>query len=889
MALTKVKLIADGVITSANLDASHGITTSDIGEGSNLYYTDSRVSSYLSTNGFATQTDIVAAITDSAPVTLDTLNELAAALGDDPNFATTTATSLGLKAPLASPSFTGNATFASDVYITGSSNSNVVISRDNLYVDAGQLYIGADDALTDDTFRQRTASGSYFIESRKSGTWTNRLQINSAGTLIAGQGATFGGNVTTENIFQVYSTGVTAVIGAIGNTANDLNIYSTTAGHNGLRMHVNGILPTDHTGTIIDNDADLGDPNYRFKNLYLAGDGTFGGKVGIGTTSPLRKLSVVKNTTITGGFNDISEFLDTTIGAGGSVSLNIGRANSTKNLGKMAFKYAGSGSNSNAINWGFYDADNLMTLLASGNVGIGETNPASTLVVRSDSAGGRGGEITILNYATNTIGNEAALNFGLENSTYAGDVGNAQIKALTTASNAASDIVFSTWNGSSFGERMRITSGGDGYIAGDLVMSKGVDPRIYAGSGVGFNIDGEALYLNRYTSSNIAMVTGGGKVGIGVTSPASKLHVHSGTAHGEIRLTTATSSGYDATMSLIAGQSGGVSILNLGYNGDDDYTRILRTSAGSLRFDTNNAERMTIDSSGRTTITGSAGYLFDVQTTDTNQPRLQVYVDDTNGVSFISGYNTTPKSMLFYTGGSERMRIDSSGRVFINSGQSWVETFIDKGLRIKGSRAGTILESGSTLATHVMIAGSNSSTAVHINHNSSGHLSFYQYSAGKETLRLHESGGITFNGDTAAANALDDYEEGTWTPDIHGSTTRGTVSYQYRSGSYTKIGNRVWCRFGFKLSSISGATGRVRVDGLPFVSRSYGSYQEPNFSVSTGLLATTANAYRARMFVVNSSSYLEGRISVNTDTIWNISDFGGDEWIILAFHYETHI
>ena len=115
MALTKVKLIADGVITSANLDASHGITTSNIGEGSNLYYTDARVSSYLSTNGFATQTDIVAAITDSAPVTLDTLNELAAALGDDPNFATTTATSIGLKAPLASPSFTGNATFAGNI------------------------------------------------------------------------------------------------------------------------------------------------------------------------------------------------------------------------------------------------------------------------------------------------------------------------------------------------------------------------------------------------------------------------------------------------------------------------------------------------------------------------------------------------------------------------------------------------------------------------------------------------------------------------------------------------------------------------------------------------------------------------------------------------------
>ena len=64
------------------------------------------------------------------------------------------------------------------------------------------------------------------------------------------------------------------------------------------------------------------------------------GNVGIGTTSPgSRKLSVVKDTGITAGFNDITEFLDTTLGGGGSVSLNVGRENSSKNLGKMAFKY----------------------------------------------------------------------------------------------------------------------------------------------------------------------------------------------------------------------------------------------------------------------------------------------------------------------------------------------------------------------------------------------------------------------------------------------------------------------------------------------------------------------------------------------------------------------
>ena len=61
----------------------------------------------------------VAAIVDSAPATLNTLNELADALGDDANFAATTATSIGLKAPLASPTFTGTVTIPSGASISG--------------------------------------------------------------------------------------------------------------------------------------------------------------------------------------------------------------------------------------------------------------------------------------------------------------------------------------------------------------------------------------------------------------------------------------------------------------------------------------------------------------------------------------------------------------------------------------------------------------------------------------------------------------------------------------------------------------------------------------------------------------------------------------------------
>jgi hypothetical protein len=62
---------------------------------------------YSSTKTNAQIAAATAALVDSSPALLDTLNELAAALGDDPNFAASMTTALGTKAPLASPTFTG--------------------------------------------------------------------------------------------------------------------------------------------------------------------------------------------------------------------------------------------------------------------------------------------------------------------------------------------------------------------------------------------------------------------------------------------------------------------------------------------------------------------------------------------------------------------------------------------------------------------------------------------------------------------------------------------------------------------------------------------------------------------------------------------------------------
>ena len=122
---------------TANFETDLGNSDTDaLSEGStNLYYTDARVATYLSTNSYADQSYVntqVSNLVDSAPAALDTLNELAAALGDDPNFATTVTNSLAGKQ--ASLSVEDNGTLGSSLALTssgtltytGPSSSNIV-------------------------------------------------------------------------------------------------------------------------------------------------------------------------------------------------------------------------------------------------------------------------------------------------------------------------------------------------------------------------------------------------------------------------------------------------------------------------------------------------------------------------------------------------------------------------------------------------------------------------------------------------------------------------------------------------------------------------------------------------------------------------------------------
>ena len=127
-----------------------------------------------------------------------------------------------------------------------------------------------------------------------------------------------------------------------------------------------------------------------------------------------------------------------------------------QSVGEHAWYNASSGTAGNAV-----ALTQAMTLDSSGRLGIGETAPASTLVVRKDASGAVGAEISLVNYASSATNNAAQINFGLEASTYAGNDPNAQIKSIVTnGANSSSDLVYSLYNGSAFAERFRMAATG---------------------------------------------------------------------------------------------------------------------------------------------------------------------------------------------------------------------------------------------------------------------------------------------------------------------------------------------------------------------------------------------------------------------------------------------
>ena len=319
-----------------------------------------------------------------------------------------------------------------------------------------------------------------------------------------------------------------------------------------------------------------------------------------------------------------------------------------------------------------------------------------------------------------------------------------------------------------------------------------------------------------------------------------------------------------------------------------------------IEFQTADSVRMLIDSNGEVTIgSGTAVKTLNVYGNDGSPLLLQGSGNDTailfSHSNVVNGAinSSSDGAIEFRVGGSsaidEAMRIDSSGNLLVGKtgpsfGTDGIEIRSDDSLYVTRSDT-TAFFNRKTTDGDIVKFYKDSSTVGSIG-TTGGDLTIYSSPASHIGLRfaqgtifptdntgtnsdanidfgyttnrfkdLYLSGGVYLGG-TGAANYLDDYEEGTWSPGISG----GTISGGTKHGSYVKVGNLVTVCLFFNNRTIAGATGVAQITNLPFTVASGNDFR------ASGVLAfnngTTATAHQC--FANDNSTYVVLYKTTNT-------------------------
>jgi len=207
---------------------------------------------------------------------------------------------------------------------------------------------------------------------------------------------------------------------------------------------------------------------------------------------------------------------------------------------------------------------------------------------------------------------------------------------------------------------------------------------------------------------------------------------------------------------------------------------------------------------------------------------------DANGTGSTSrigriAYDHDGNKMIFTVNDAERLRITSGGMVNINdTSNTAVKLYVTDTNPVIASfhhsDGGTNDQARISLGALANNPPYNRGINLIAENNGAGHdfvvACSPSHSGGPaEKIRVKSSGGITFNGDTATANALDDYEEGTWTPTmLDGNGSNYVISPNTAQCHYTKIGRMVYCFYNITNNENGSKTGNLYfpVSCLPF-------------------------------------------------------------------------
>lgn len=290
------------------------------------------------------------------------------------------------------------------------------------------------------------------------------------------------------------------------------------------------------------------------------------------------------------------------------------------------------------------------------------------------------------------------------------------------------------------------------------------------------------------------------------------------------------------------------------FTGADDDGKVLNFTVGQIEVYVNGI--LMDDSDFTTTGTGtvtlaSAANLNDV----VNVVSFETNIPDSNYVPASGGTftgNITASGTLGVTGAvtaSNGLTVDDAGATPLT-----VDRATNDGTVIDVQKDGTSVGSIKTDNGKLVVNSQGSNLVFAVGGTSKANMDgtqFYPQTDGGLNLShpsvrwqdLYLSGGAYIGG-TGAANKLDDYEEGTWSPGLDATSGNGpTVSYAGASptGWYTKVGRLVHVAFYIPNFTVSGTvSGNLGITGLPFTTASipsnggvisayYVNWARPNF------------------------------------------------------------
>ena len=247
-----------------------------------------------------------------------------------------------------------------------------------------------------------------------------------------------------------------------------------------------------------------------------------------------------------------------------------------------------------------------------------------------------------------------------------------------------------------------------------------------------------------------------------------------------------------------------------------------------IKFQSNGSEVASIDQAGLVTATTFAGSgasltaLPAAQVSGTHTNFTSTGIDDNANATAITidanesvGIGVSPPS-----GGHAiwtNLSIGTSGNIISSNGAGGIYGLhTTDNAYIKSSTGGWAYLTTDEATAHTQDGGTHTFSVA----PSGSADAAITFTTGLEVLndgKARAKNGLLFGTDTAAANALDDYETGTWTPTIKGSSgSAGSAAHNNGMGSYVKVGNLVHVTFSRYMTNLGSWSGNLEVSGLPF-------------------------------------------------------------------------